>query len=141
MIRDKEIILHGGHPWPNHLRLKAGNLSMNYETGNLRYISAGGTEILRMIYFAVRDKEWLTIKPEISDETYEINDDSFKIKYKSGFRSGEIDFQANFIIEGNSDNTLTFSFEGEALSSFMKNRIGLCAYFILLKIMQVGVVL
>lgn len=126
MIPDNEIILHGGHPWPKHLRLNAGNLSINYENGNLRYISAGETEILRMIYFAVRDQEWQTLKPEISDETYEINNNSFIIKYKSDFRSGEIDFRSNFIIEGKSDNTLTLSFEGEAMSSFRKNRIGLC---------------
>ncbi len=45
-----------------------GDISMLYEAGNLRYISAGGYEIIRMIYFAVRDKEWLTISPDISDE-------------------------------------------------------------------------
>ena len=126
MKKDTDICLHGGHPWPDHLRLKAGSLSMNYENGNLRYISAGNTEILRMIYFALRDIEWLTIKPEMSDVVHEINTDSFTLKYNARFRSGEINFAAEFQIEGRADNTLIFKFEGEVLSTFRKNRIGLC---------------
>jgi len=41
--------------------LKAGDLSVLYENGTLRYISAGGSELFRMIYPAIRDREWLTI--------------------------------------------------------------------------------
>ena len=29
-----------------------------YEQGKLRYIKCGDSEIIRMIYFAVRDKDW-----------------------------------------------------------------------------------
>lgn len=68
MKKDKDIFLHGGHPWPNQCKRTVGKLSLNFEEGYLRNISVGGTEVLRMIYFAVRDKEWLTIKPEIKGE-------------------------------------------------------------------------
>ena len=99
---------------------------MNYENGSLRYITANNSEIIRMIYCAVRDKEWLTLKSEISDETREINYDSFQIKYKSRFRSSGIDFLAKISITGSADNSLVFTFEGVALNSFEKNRIGIC---------------
>ena len=67
MIRS--IKLNGKVPdMPATHILRSGDIRMLYEAGNLRYISAGGNEIIRMIYFAVRDKEWLTISPDISEE-------------------------------------------------------------------------
>lgn len=53
--------------------LKAGELSMSNENGNLRYISLGNREIVRMIYSAVRGIGWLTPKPVISDEMIDID--------------------------------------------------------------------
>ena len=38
--------------------VKAGNLICIYEAGNLRYIKCGDTEIVRMIYGAVRNENW-----------------------------------------------------------------------------------
>jgi D-apionolactonase len=122
-----ELMLHGGSDSADkRVRLTAGNLSMFYDKGSLRYISNGRTEVLRMIYFALRNMDWLTIVPEISDENLNVNGNEFIITYKAEYQSGEIHFRAFFSIEGKNDNTVIFSFEGEALSSFMKNRIGFC---------------
>lgn len=123
----EEIKWHGGHK-ENALqvRLMAGNLSMVYENGNLRHISSGGSEIIRTIYSAVRDKEWLTINPQITEEKIDVQKNSFTIRYKCNYQSGEIDFSAVYNIEGKDDNSLVFRFEGEALNSFEKNRIGFC---------------
>jgi hypothetical protein len=99
---------------------------MLYENGAIRYISYGKAELVRQIYSALRDREWLTILPVISDEKIEINPDSFRIKYRSNYLSDDIHFIADYQITGNSDNSLTFSMEGEALTSFEKNRIGIC---------------
>lgn len=106
--------------------LKAGKLGMIYGDGTLRYVSSGRTELLRMVYPALRDPQWLTIPPETEEETIEQKEDSFKIKLKYLYRSGEINFRATCSIEGNSDNTITFIMDGEALSAFRKNRIGIC---------------
>lgn len=125
-LPEKNQICCGGHLSKPLVKLKAGSLSMIYEEGNIRYISAGRNEMIRMIYSAVRDKEWLTIKPEISDEKIEILPDSFRIGYHCNYRSGEINFSAWYEIEGKSDNSVIFSFEGEALAAFEKSRIGFC---------------
>jgi D-apionolactonase len=117
---------HGGHPEKEMIKLKAGKISLIYQNGSLRYISNGDNEIIRMIYSAVRDKEWLTIEPVISGEKFDINSDSFRIEYECLYRSEEIAFSALYKIEGHSDSTLIFSFEGEALNSFEKSRIGFC---------------
>jgi D-apionolactonase len=123
----EEIIMHGGHNENvSQITLRAGCLSMDYENGSLRHISAGGTEIIRMIYSAVRDKEWLTIIPLISDEEADVKKDCFTIRYKCNYQSGEINFSADYYIEGKKDNSLIFGFEGEALNDFTKNRIGFC---------------
>ena len=123
----RELILHGGHNEnSNPVNLKAGLLSMIYENGNLRHITMGGHEIIRMIYPAVRNKLWLTIKPEISNLELTVNKESFKINYSCLYDSEDIKFSAFFSIEGHPNNSLVFEFKGEALENFEKNRIGFC---------------
>jgi hypothetical protein len=126
IIPGHSVIYHGGHPGAKKINLRAGNLSLIYEAGNFRYISVGNREIIRMIYSAVRDSEWLTILPELSNEIMHIDPYSFIIKYSCRYSTGEIDFSADYSIEGRSDNTIVFTFEGEALKTFKKNRIGFC---------------
>ena len=106
--------------------LKAGKLRMTFTNGTLRYISVGKTELIRMIYSAVRGKNWLTVNPKIENENIEIKEDSFRITMVCNYSEGEISFSASYIIEGNPDSTLTFTLDGNALESFEKNRIGLC---------------
>ena len=107
-------------------KLKAGNLSCLYEAGNLRNIRSGDTEIIRMIYAAVRDENWQTIPAIISPEKIEENENEFTIKYTAVYRTANIHYQADFSIEGKKDSSIVFSMKGEALSDFKKNRIGLC---------------
>jgi len=123
----KKTKWHGDHNHNDHrMNLHAGLLSVFYENGSLRYISMGNNELIRMIYSAVRDKEWLTIYPEISGEEFEQHSDSFRIRYNCKYKSDEINFSARYLIEGHSDNSLIFSFEGEAINTFEKSRIGFC---------------
>jgi len=122
-----KTILYGNHDDNNRkMILHAGSMSMLYEEGNLRNISIGDREVIRMIYPAVRDREWLTVYPEISEESFDLHPDSFCIKYTCKYILGSINFSARYSIEGLPDNTIIFSFEGEALSTFEKNRIGFC---------------
>jgi D-apionolactonase len=106
--------------------LCAGEISMLYEAGNLRYITAGGYEIIRMIYFAVRDKDWLTISPVIHGEKISKKKYGFEIKYKAQYKYNEIDFEADISINSASPNRLRLEMKGTANSTFMKNRIGFC---------------
>jgi len=106
--------------------LRAGRLTMMFREGALRYIAAGSDELIRMIYAAVRVKDWITIKPVFSDEKYDIKPDSFLIKYTCNYLSEEVDFTARYELTGSKDNSLDFSMEGLANRSFLKNRIGFC---------------
>jgi|SRR5665647_532180 len=111
---------------PKQICLRAGKLTMIYESGSLRTVSIGEIEIVRMIYAAVRGKAWLTAEPEITDEEIDIQENSFQIEYKCHYRLADIDFIATYSIKGDADNSVSFEMEGEALSTFQKCRIGFC---------------
>lgn len=106
--------------------LRAGRFTAYYKNGALRYISAGCVELVRMIYAAVRDRNWLTVQPLVLNETLDIHEDAFRINLDCLYRNGEIEFSALYRIEGMEDGTVTFSLEGNALKQFKKNRIGIC---------------
>lgn len=113
-------------PAPDRVPLRAGPLTLTYEAGDLRYVRLGEHEVIRRIYAAVRDRNWGTVTGVIRDEERTILDDSFRIRYVSEHRQNEIDFVWQAAIVGASDGTLEFTFEGEARSTFQRNRIGFC---------------
>jgi hypothetical protein len=106
--------------------LKAGTVTCIYEEGKVRYIKKAKSEILRMIYVAVRDKNWTTVPYKIEAEKVEVTDENFLISYTAFHQLGEIRFKSFVEIKGEKDGTISFSFKGKALSSFQRNRIGLC---------------
>jgi len=110
---------------PKQTILKAGQLEMTYWNGSIRWIKIGNTEILRMIYSAVRDRNWGTIEPKIEEETVEIRDDSFNIRLKVSYIAEPIHFTANYLISGEK-NKIRFEMDGASQSDFLKNRIGFC---------------
>lgn len=126
MKENKEWVLSNNiQPIPGRI-LKAGKLSCLYENGNLRYIQLGEVEILRMIYAAVRDDNWITIPYTIENERIEIHENQFQISYTALYHSSKVRYKAEVNIHGSAEEGITFHFKGHALKSFMRNRIGLC---------------
>ena len=121
-------VLHYGkdEPLPEQTQLRAGPLSMIFEAGDLRYIRFGDHEILRRIYVAVRDHNWDTILPQLSNVQIEHDGDAFRITYDVKNKGADVDFFWQGTITGDADGTITFSMDGEALSTFRRNRIGFC---------------
>lgn len=113
-------------PVPPRVPLRAGPVSLCYEAGDLRYLRLGAHEIVRRIYAAVRDRNWGTVPGVVREEHLEIRADSFAIRYHSAHRANEIDFLWRAEISGAADGSVEFSFDGEARSTFFRNRIGLC---------------
>ena len=66
-------VLHYGkdEPLPEQTQLRAGPLSMIFESGDLRYIRFGDHELLRRVYVAIRDHNWDTILP--NSQTFRSN--------------------------------------------------------------------
>ncbi len=113
-------------PLPEQTQLRAGPLSMIFEAGDLRYIRFGDHEILRRVYVAVRDHNWDTILPQLSNVQIERNGDVFRVTYDVENKQSEVDFFWQGTITGDANGTVTFSMDGEARSTFRRNRIGFC---------------
>ena len=113
-------------PLPEQTQLRAGPLSMVFEAGDLRYIRFGDHEILRRVYVAVRDYNWDTILPQLSNVQIEREGDAFRITYGVENKHGKVNFFWKGTITGDADGTVTFSMDGEARSTFRRNRIGFC---------------
>src|SRR6478609_10061832 len=64
--------------------LAAGPLSVELDNGNLRYLRVGGVEVLRGLAFLVRDENWGTCVPTLSDLVVEQRPDSFSVSYRAG---------------------------------------------------------
>jgi hypothetical protein len=97
-----------------------------YEAGELRYVRLGGREILRRVYVAVRDLNWLTVPATLSNLHVSATGDSFRIGYDAEHKQGDIDFYWKGTITGDAEGTVTFEMEGLARSTFLRNRIGFC---------------
>ncbi|MEA3334364.1 MAG: hypothetical protein U9R25_00525 [Chloroflexota bacterium] len=111
---------------PEKVSLRAGPLALIYQAGDLRYVRLGDQEILRRVYVAVRDKNWGTVAPVLTNERLEIDGDRFQITYDAHNREGGIDFRWHGVITGAPDGTITFSMDGQAHSTFLRSRIGFC---------------
>lgn len=123
----RNVIYYGkDEPLPERRELRAGPLAMVYEAGDLRYIKLGNHEIIRRLYVAVRDRNWGTIAPVLSNVQIETGAGSFTISYDAEHKEGEIDFFWRGTITGDTSGTITFSMDGIARSTFLRNRIGFC---------------
>jgi hypothetical protein len=106
--------------------LRAGPLTLTFQNGDLRYIRLGDEEVLRRIYFAVRDPGWGTIPSLIENLHCDKEQASFRIQFDAVHQQGEIDLAWKATITGEADGTITFLLDGVAGSSFHANRIGFC---------------
>ncbi|MDO1448661.1 hypothetical protein Q0590_20460 [Rhodocytophaga aerolata] len=106
--------------------LKAGHFSLTYENGFLRYVKLAEHEVIRMIYFAVRDRDWNTIPGIISNEQISQTENSFSIRYQVDVNKEEIQMQWQVQITGLPDSTIIFDLQGDVLHTFQRNRLGIC---------------
>ncbi len=113
-------------PPPEQVRLKAGQLDLIYQAGDLRYIRFGNVELIRRIYMAVRDLNWNTIPGVISNLSIQAGEDAFSISFTSSHRSNDLDFSWQARIEGDKQGKISYTLDGTANSTFRYCRIGFC---------------
>jgi D-apionolactonase len=111
---------------PKAVSLKAGDLTVDFVAGGLRTIRYDGHEVLRAIAYVVRDQNWGTYNPEISECAIEETKDAFTITYRarcaSAHPSQTLSFQAH--ITGNRQGHLVFDVTAEPLTPFLTARCG-----------------
>ncbi len=125
MSPSRSIKLFGTEePVAEPITLKAGPLEASLDAGNLRYIRIDGKEALRAIAFLVRDSNWGTYNPEISDLSVDQAADHFTVSYDAVCRDADQSLRYRARIEGRADGTLTFEADCEPLTDFVTNRTG-----------------
>ena len=73
--------------------LSAGALEATLDSGNLRYIRIGGKEAIRAIAYLVRNKNWGTYNPEISNLMIDQNATGFTVTYDALCKDDEQSFR------------------------------------------------
>lgn len=107
--------------------LRAGPLNILYQDGFLRYISYGENEILRMIYFALRDENWGTYTCHIENENLDIQKDHFTIQYDCFHElANKRIYYWKATLFGDEAGQITFELSGTTLEDVLKNRSGFC---------------
>jgi hypothetical protein len=123
-------VLHCGHEFPPApcIPLRAGPLALDFDpkSASVRNIRFGNREVVRGIYAAVRDRNWGTVTPEVTLITQAVGDRGFRLHFEVACRQGDIDFRWTGRLSGGEDGTIQFLFQGEAKSTFLRNRIGFC---------------
>ena len=111
---------------PKCAALKAGPLTVDFVAGNLRAIRYQGHEVLRAIAYVVRNSDWGTYTPEISDCLIRKHGKSFTVTYRARCVSADssqmLDYQAR--ITGDAQGNLAFEVLAEPMTPFRTARCG-----------------
>ena len=115
-------------PAEEPIPLRAGPLTMVFDADNamLRYLRVGKSEVLLGINAPVRNQFWGTVIPKVTNVKVEDRGDKFTVSFDASCREREIDFAWKGRIVGDTSGQVVFTFDGEARSTFMRNRIGFC---------------
>ena len=92
----------------------------------LRYLRVGDHEILRGINAPIRNENWETVSPKISNLRLNQSGDSFEMTFDVTCQHADVDFRWEGSITGSDKGVIELTFDGVAESTFKKNRIGFC---------------
>lgn len=112
---------------PHSHPVQAGALRAEYDDGTLRYLQLGSTELLRTIYFALRDEQWATVPLNIIEQTIQTSDGRFVVRYRAQNQQHErviVDWECT--VTGSSDGRVEFHIRGTFQEAFRSNRAGFC---------------
>ncbi len=111
-------------PVPETPLLRAGPLEASFDAGNLRHIKLGGREAIRAISYIVRDRNWGTYNPEISNLKIDQGAAGFRVSYDAVCRDDTQSFVYRAVIAADERGNLSFTADGEAQTDFTTNRTG-----------------
>jgi D-apionolactonase len=106
--------------------VQAGELTVELEGPQIRTVRAGDVEILRGVYMAVRDEQWGTVAGSVSGLELSRDEREFATTFALTHRQSPLSFDWTGRIEGDRSGTITFQFDGVALTAFRYCRIGFC---------------
>src|SRR5438093_475447 len=105
--------------------LRARPLTAALDGVDVGYVRFGDVEVARLVSAAVRDAQWETIVPAVSDVVHEQSPDAFRARFAASHADGGLGFRWVGEVSGDSDGTLVYTLDGRAATSFEYARIGL----------------
>jgi hypothetical protein len=106
----------------------AGPLRIEVRTIELGSVRAAGVELVRRVYFAVRDPAWGTVEPEVLERRFEHRTGGFALRARCRYTADPIALDAELEIGSDDGTFLRFSSVAIARSAFAYNRIGFCIH-------------
>jgi len=104
--------------------LKAGPLQVEFDNGQLRYLKLGGVEVLRALGFLVRDENWGTYTPQISELMIDERADGFSVAFHAVCRRPGQEIAYDAKIEGHANGDLEFEGIAVPKTDFLTARTG-----------------
>ncbi len=109
--------------------LHAGPISVTFIDGELRHIKVGDRQIIQRVYFAVRDSNWDTAMPELSQLAVNSSKDAFMVTFQARCANAVADYTWNARIEGTPAGRLSFTATGSPNRNFSSPRVGINVLF------------
>ncbi len=104
--------------------LKAGPMSVEFDNGQLRYLKVSGVEVLRAVGFLVRDENWGTYTPAISNLEIDQRADSFSVSFHAVCKRPDQEIAYDARIEGTREGNLSFDGTAVPKTDFKTARTG-----------------
>lgn len=108
------------------MKVHAGPLEALLVGAELRYVRAGGSELVRRLVVAVRDDKWGTVVPETEVLDIEAADESFSVEFRSRYLATGLDLSLEGHLWGSPSGTVSLGFSGTAQAASRYNRAGCC---------------
>jgi hypothetical protein len=104
--------------------LHSGPMEVEFGNGQLRYLKVNGVEVLRSIGFLVRDENWGTYAPAISDLAIDQRADGFSVSFHAVCKRHDQEIAYDAAIEGTPQGNLTFTGTAVPKTEFLTARTG-----------------
>ena len=93
--------------------LNAGPVRLKLANGEFRYLRVNGREVLRRVYFAVRDARWDTVPANFESIDVQSGAEEFTVKLRAYCVNEIADVAWNGRINGKADGSITLAVEWE----------------------------
>lgn len=111
------------------MQIEYGDISFAVREGRICNLCFGGKQVIKEIYFALRDLNWKTIPYFIRNIEVMEGESGKRVEFQAEHKQGEFSFAWKGSIRILRSNQIYFSFHGEAFDEFEKNRIGFCVLY------------
>jgi hypothetical protein len=126
----EDVVLYGAQrPAAVVEQLQAGPMRLKFQDGELRSLYVGDREIVRRMYFAVRDSRWDTVMPEFDQIEVKRSAGGFRIQFAARCRNDVADYSWKGEIVGAPEGKIIFNVSGAPNADFNSPRVGVNVLF------------